>query len=159
MSYGDLGQQATSRSRPTSSLAVGCSIQQRSYILTPDCLTRASVSPCARKLRTRAEFSTGGGNIILRREIRSSETQKVKKPRCLEGGAAGGEVEFSQQGACLSSIVLHAELRRLPANRSKIGQGGWRKGFPSWPRLVPRRECRGFGAANHVQRYSVTDPP
>lgn len=122
MSYGDLGQQATSRSRPTSSLAVGCSTQQRSYILTPDCLTRASVSPCARKLRTRAEFSTGGGNIILRREIRSSETQKVKKPRCLEGGAAGGEVEFSQQGACLSSIVLHAALRLLPATAARLGR-------------------------------------
>src|SRR3954467_6733925 len=100
---------------------VGCPTQQRSCILTPDCLCLVMCT----EAEDEAEFSTGGGNIILRREICSSETPKSKKARCLEGGAAGGEVEFSQQGAGSSSIMLHAALRRLPANRSKIGEGGW----------------------------------
>ena len=62
----------------------GCSTQQRSSILTPDC---PSLAMCA-DVEDEAEFSTGSGNIILRREIRSSETPKRKKARCLEGGAA-----------------------------------------------------------------------
>ena len=86
----------------------------------------ASVSSCARKLRTRR--SSAGGNIILRREIRSSETPKSKKARCFEVLLAE-KWNFPSKGLARRRSCCMQHCGGFPPTAARLGREVGKRAF------------------------------